>query len=94
MVYDKKAIGFFHKDHLYWEVWKYFILPVRLLITLESMTKRYYGYKLNHIFIKCTNMEYDKKAIVFFHKAHIYWDYCKYFILPVRLLLTLESTTK
>ena len=94
MEYDKKAIAFFHKAHLYWDVCKYFILPVRLLLTLESTTKWYYWYLKNHIFINCSNMEYDKKAIAFFHKAHLYWDVWKYFILPVRLLITLESMTK
>ena len=50
--------------------------------------------KKNHIFINCPYMEYDNKEIAFFHKAHLYWDVWKYFILPVRLLITLESTTK
>ena len=45
MEYDKKAISFFHKAHLYWDVWKYFILHVRLLITLELMTKQYNRYE-------------------------------------------------
>ena len=91
---DKKIIEFFHKPYLYWDVCKYFILNVGLLITLQSTTKRYYWFQKNHIFINCTNMEYDKKAIAFFHKAHIYWDVWKYFILPLGILITLESTTK
>ena len=74
MEYDNKEIAFFHKAHLYWDVWKYFILPVRLLITLESTNNDITDIKMNHIFINCTNMEYDKKVITFFHKAHLYWD--------------------
>merc|ERR1712240_628392 len=50
--------------------------------------------KINYIFINCTYVEHDNKEIAFFHKAHLYWDVWKYFILPVRLLITLEWMTK
>ena len=78
--------------------WRCFILffffSSRLLITLKFMIIYNYSKIRFHICIKCMIIESDKKIMEFFHKPHLYLDLWKYFILPVRLLITLESTTK
>lgn len=70
-----------------------FTCQTTLLLWNEGL-KDITDIKKNHIFINSTNMEYDKKEIAFFQKAHIYWDVWKYIILPVRLLIPLEFMTK
>ena len=85
---------FYFKQTISEHLWKYFIFSFRLLITLKFMIIYNYSKIRFHICIKCMIIESDKKIMEFFHKPHLYWDLWKYFILPIKLLITLESTTK